>query len=786
MPSLLSSSCRIFNKRYGVATLLWLFMAGSSFPVMAQTAKKIQQKEQVAPTNSILNSDDNIVVPVVENTPKKKLEVEADRMNDDKKNNIIRAEGNVKVYYNDQILKSDFLILDRKKNKMWARGNVYFRTIDDTGKSSRTTVSQEMEMTGDFKSGVSQEMVGRIGQHGSITASESSWVGKQRIFKDISYTNCYLCSPLGDNTPLWRVRAARAVEDTENKELRLYNGWVELLNIPLFYTPYLSFPNGRGSGFLMPTFKYNTQNGLIIRPAVFVVFSDNSDLLFNPYITARQGLIGSAMFRQRFAYTDLNIGGIVLYDRPPSSISPNSQWQGYVYTDFRTTLNNEWQISGALRWASRQDFFQNYTFFSRPGNPGNDIISFIEATGFISPHYINYSYYYYQDNRKGNPFDKILVGPRAEWFGRGTKTTSGGQWRFDGDMRYYIEPKQGTSGLLHFDAGWKQPVYFLNGMVFNIDAGLRVDIIHSHFYQNYLFIPAINIPGRDKALDNIGGTQNYVTRFIPEILTTLSYPLIAQTKKNSLIIEPIFGAYFSFGGLINKNTNGGSNDGLVKNNIFDTDSSPLEINSDNLFLRDRTIGSSYYENYGRVAYGLKIANILKSGSEYKLFVGHGVNFFPNQNPYVPLDLQFNEASTNLILSASWIANKYFKVSDTILLDDKNFKIERQIARLDATYQNINLSLSYFYYRNDTRITSGELQQIVPAVFVKVGDNWRLQWRMIGDLSNNSYQTRSMEMGVVYSDECWYMSVVARRIFASYNVIDTGGWQFIFNWRIVNF
>ncbi|MGI9461517.1 MAG: LPS-assembly protein LptD [Alphaproteobacteria bacterium] len=714
----------------------------------------------------------------------KRIEIEADRITDDKKNNIIRAEGNVKVFYNNQILKSDFLTLDRNTNKLRARGNVYFKTVNTTGRVSRTIVSNEMEMDGDFKAGVSQAMTGRLGRHGSITAAKSHWDGPLRFFEDASYTNCYLCSPFGDNVPLWRFRAETAVEDRENRELKLYNGWIEILNVPVFYTPYISFPNGRGSGFLIPTFKYNTTAGFIFRPAAFIVFSDYSDLLINPYFTTEHGMIGSFMFRQRLAYTDVNFGSILLFDEPTNSTQ--GKWQGYVYGDFETSLNNYWRISGAGQWASRRDFFQYYTFFSKPANPGNDLISHIEATGFISPHYINYSFYYYQDNRVGNPFDKILVGPRAEFFARGNKTPSGGQWRFDGDWRYYIEPRQGTAGLLHFDAGWKQPLYLLSGMVLNFDVGVRADVIYSHFYRNYLTIQGINIPGRDETQNNIGGIKEYVIRIVPEILTTLSFPLIAQNKKNNLIVEPIFGAYFSFGGLIDKDSNGGSNGGDVKNTIFATDSSPLEINSDNLFLRNRTIGTSYYEDYGRVAYGVKVNNIVKRGGEYNVFLGHGFNFFRNQNQYVPSNLRYNNITTDIIFNASLLASRYLRVSNNLLLSDADLSINRQVARLDLAYQTISFSFSYFYYRSDSQVSDRLLRQIVPAVFVRIGENWHLQWKMLGDVSTPQYFTRSIETGIVYSDECWYMALNARRIFSSGNVIDTRGWQFDFDWRIITF
>ncbi|MDI9313643.1 MAG: hypothetical protein QM529_03065 [Hydrotalea sp.] len=753
-----------------MALSLSIFASSSA----AQTTKNSSKKKSSTASSSAAATK----------TPAKKLNIEADRISDDKKKNLVRAEGNVKVYFNDQLLKCDFLTLDKANNKLWARGNVYFKSGD--GSASKILVSQEMEMTGDFKSGVSQALTGRLGDHGSITASESRWEGSDRVFTDASYTNCFLCSPFGDNVPLWRVRASTAVEDKADNTLKLYNGWIEVFNVPILYSPYLSFPNRRGSGLLVPTFKYDTTAGVIFRPSVFVVTSNSGDLLFNPYFDTVQGMIGSVMFRQRFAYTDINAGGIALYDNPTPGRA--KQWQGYSYFNFLTSLNREWQISGAVQWAWPQNFFQHYTFLNNPGSPGNDLISYIDATGFISPHYVDYSYYAYQDNRAGYPFGLILVGPRTEFFGRGSKTAGGGQWRVNGDMRYYQEPHQGTNGLVHLDAGWQQPVHFLNGMLLNIDAGIRFDYIASHFYRNYISIPNILIPARDPSLASLGDNQRSILRVVPEIMTTLSYPLIAQTAKNNLVIEPIVGAYFSFGGLLSKKINGGNNGGDLNNIIFDTDSAPLEINGDNLFLRDRALGTSYFEDYGRLAYGLKIDNILKSGGEYKLFIGHGNNWFSNQNPHVPDSLRYNKSSTAIILNGTWIANKYFNIRDSLLLKDSDLSIDRHVAGLNLTYQNVNLGLSYYYYQNQSQVDTGtgQLQQLVPSATLHIGDNWSLNWNMVGDFSTPQYITRSIGLGVTYNDECWYMALTANRVFPGPNVTDTSGWQFGFDWRIVAF
>lgn len=784
-----------FRRSYKMLLLFGLlpFVSyGGNYPISASNnfVDKIFPKLLVQndrEKNPLPNSTNPALTTKPKNSKDKKLAkpqllLEADRMSDDKNNKIIRAEGNVIATYEKQLLKSDFLIYDKKNDQMTARGNVYFK--DAAGKEY---ITDEMLITDNFKSGAIEALVGKMGPHASLTASNAKWQGNVRILKDAAYTNCFLCSVFGENVPSWRFRAATAIDDGDKNTISLYSTWLEVFNVPVLYLPYLSISSkNRQSGFLIPSTGYSNISGFILRPAAFVVFNDYADLLFNPYYTAKQGLIGSLNYRHNFSYSSLRLGAVALYDKISNSNAKNF-WQGYVYGNFVTSINNYWEIRSQFNYANPYDFFQRYSFLTAPQSPGNDFISSIEATGYIAPHYVNYSVFYYQDARAGFPYDKIFVGPRVEFFGRGYRTKSGGRWRFDGDMRYYVEPRQGTQGLLNFDLGWQQPIYLYSGAVLHIDAGLRADYIFSHFYKDWQKIPGINPPGRDYNLTGLAGQQNGFWRLHPELLLTVSYPFIANSKNNSLLIEPTLGAYFSWRSFYF----GNSSNRKLKSTILDTDSAILEINADNLFLRNRVIGKSYLEDWARIAYGMRIENNFKingvnTGTGYSLFLGHGVNFLNQNTVGVPKALDFDQASTNIIIDTDLKFAPNIGLYNGFLLDDKDFQLNRHDLRLYLNSKAINLSFSYYYYRDLSQVIGSRLQQFSPAIGLNFGDNWSFNVAAVADISREVLRARQLSFTLSYRDECTLLAITLSNIYPEFGVVSTQGWKLSGNFQLISF
>lgn len=74
---------------------------------------------------------------------------------------------------------------------------------------------------------------------------------------------------------------------------------VRVKNVPIFYTPYLSFPinDERKSGWLFPSLGYSSQNGFEFAPPYYFNLAPNYDLTLIPRYFQKRGLGAEAEFR---------------------------------------------------------------------------------------------------------------------------------------------------------------------------------------------------------------------------------------------------------------------------------------------------------------------------------------------------------------------------------------------------------------------------------------------------------------------------------------------------------
>lgn len=97
----------------------------------------------------------------------------------------------------------------------------------------------------------------------------------------------------------WRLVAPTMELDHEEAIGVARNVRVELGPVPIFYTPYLSFPldGQRKSGFLAPEFGGSSRRGTEIQVPVYWNIAPNMDALFTPYNMTARGLMLDSNFR---------------------------------------------------------------------------------------------------------------------------------------------------------------------------------------------------------------------------------------------------------------------------------------------------------------------------------------------------------------------------------------------------------------------------------------------------------------------------------------------------------
>ncbi len=117
---------------------------------------------------------------------------------------------------------------------------------------------------------------------------------EQSVFTDATYSACEC-----EKDPAWYIKGDRFEFDTGADEGVARNGVLYFQGVPLFGSPWLTFPlsNGRESGFLPPTFSVNSTSGFQFAQPYYFNIAPNRDLTLTPEIVSRRGLFTTAVFR---------------------------------------------------------------------------------------------------------------------------------------------------------------------------------------------------------------------------------------------------------------------------------------------------------------------------------------------------------------------------------------------------------------------------------------------------------------------------------------------------------
>lgn len=127
---------------------------------------------------------------------------------------------------------------------------------------------------------------------GEANTAEQDSSGKIKL-QNTTYTTC---APTANT---WHVSANQIYLDPEAGVGTAHHTWISLQNIPVFYSPYLTFPidNRRRSGFLFPNLSHSSLSGYGLSVPYYWNIAPNYDLLITPQLLTKRGLQINGLFR---------------------------------------------------------------------------------------------------------------------------------------------------------------------------------------------------------------------------------------------------------------------------------------------------------------------------------------------------------------------------------------------------------------------------------------------------------------------------------------------------------
>ncbi len=167
----------------------------------------------------------------------------------------------------------------------------------------------------------------------------------------VHYTSC----PVGHED--WSLNAARISLDTRLQEGTAHNVTMRFKDVPIFYTPYISFPLGdeRKSGVLFPSFGHSGSNGFDAEVPYYLNLAPNYDLTLTPGVLTARGV----QLAEDFRYLTSSSHGQLDATFLPNDKQQHDDRSYLRYTDI-TDIRNGLRFDADIASVSDTNYFQSF------------------------------------------------------------------------------------------------------------------------------------------------------------------------------------------------------------------------------------------------------------------------------------------------------------------------------------------------------------------------------------------------------------------------------------------
>jgi LPS-assembly protein len=680
-------------------------------------------------------------VALAQQTPpasKNPVLITADRMNYDRDLGVVVASGHVEVSQDDRVLNADTLTYNERQKTVSASGHVTLR--DATG---NTAFADYMQVTDDLKNGVIQQIKMLLTDKSRIAGLTAKRTGPIDEMNHAVYSPCKPCArdPMGPTT--WQLRAEQIVHNNTTHMIEYHNAWMDILGLPVLYTPYFSHPDPtvkRKSGFLPPIIGGSSSLGLRFQMPYYWVTGPSSDLTIAPIILSKAAPVMTGRYRQRVENGSFSIEGSATYSNLAQlggGVGPGQdEFQGHVFANGRFDLTDNWRWGFDILRTTDKDYLKLYDF---PHSYDRSLNSEIYGEGFDGRSYASVQAWSFQglgitDHDNQQP----IVAPLLSYNYVGEPNRFGAYWSLDLNgmalSRITGRDDQRLSGTL----GWTLPYTAPAGDIYKLSATMRVD--------------GYSVQGFNPLLPNdpapTTGTQSGFTgRVFPQVSFMWRYPFVRRSGSTTQTIEPIFSADIA---------PSAGNNSLIPNE----DSLDVQFDETNIFDPDRFAGLDRVDNGQRVNYGVKWSAYGDGGGHTSILVGQSYQFNAN-NAFDVLSGQTSGLSDvvgAIDVSPSDLLNFLYRFR----VDTKSFRFRRQEVGMQAGPPAFNIGIDYAFLDGSINdgSTLGNQQEFYGIVQSRINDNWSIFARGRQDLETNL--TLEWGGGVTYQNDCISLQLLGLR------------------------
>jgi lipopolysaccharide assembly outer membrane protein LptD (OstA) len=222
------------------------------------------------------------------------IEVEADKSEIIDKDNYL-ITGNVILRNDSHFLSADKVRISKTDKSSNASGNVKYQDKHFFVTSDELNVHKEND---DLLLNAGKAKFQEIKTKANGSAEKIIKNQNYAVLDESKYSMC----PINDNT--WYIKAKKINLDLNTNRVIADKATLVFFDFPIFYLPKYSWiSQGRGSGFLTPSFNIYKESGLessdwLIRAPYYINIAPDKDLLISPAYLSSRGALYQGKFRQ--------------------------------------------------------------------------------------------------------------------------------------------------------------------------------------------------------------------------------------------------------------------------------------------------------------------------------------------------------------------------------------------------------------------------------------------------------------------------------------------------------
>jgi len=648
------------------------------------------------------------------------VHLSADEMSFDQERNLITARGNVEVVYGNRKLVANIITYDQRINIVSASGNVEL-----TEPGGERIFGDRMEISGDLKDAI-VESIGIILTDRSRIAATGARLSEANIteMRRGVYSPCNLCQDEPGKPPLWQLKAVKIIHDKNSKVIEYRDVWLEVMGVPVAYTPYFSHPDPtvkRKSGLLPPSFGGSSDLGFVAQLPYFFNIAPNQDATVTALATSNEGSGAIGEYRHRFLSSSLDAtASMVLGDR-------KDDFRGHIDAKSRFDINDTWRLGFDLNRATDDTYLRRYGFSS-----GNSLNSRLFAEGFRKRNYLAVNAYAFQGLQEEDDAGlEPLILPIIDFNHIGQPDRFGGQTILDVNLLSLTRDEGTNTRRLSIRPGWQLPFLGPLGDAYKLSLSVLGD-----FY----LVDELARTGKS----NYSG---FSKRLVPQVLLDWRMPFVNEGHDVSQIIEPIAVAIYS--------PNGGNPD-----EIPNEDSQELEFDDTNLFSPNKFSGIDRIEDGPRINYGLKWGVYGKKGGSSSFFIGQ--TWRPRSSKTFGTGSGLEEEFSDFVGRARISPLKGLDLLYRTRLASDNFTSKRNEIAFKAGAPLLNVSADYVFIERQQDSEFAGREEINMSASSRLNQFWKVSVSGLRDIGVD--EMRSFNSTLVYENECVIFTTRASRTF----------------------